>query len=117
MGRKAIIPYGLYIGHGSFNPFRAEQTGVSTEDLARFWEAFSSMWDIDRSAARGELDLRGLYVFTHDGPRGKTHAYKLLDRIRPKKREEVSAPRNFNDYIVTIDEGSLPEGVTFTQLV
>lgn len=111
MGQKAIIPYGLYIGHGSFNPFFANS--VTQEDLERFWEAFQEMWEMDKSAIR-ELNLRGLYIFTHDGPRGKTHSHKLFDLIKPEK--QTKTPRSFQDYC-KIEIGKLPEGINLVQLV
>ena len=66
MGRKSLIPYGLYIGYGFFIPQFAKDTGVSTEDLILFWEALQKMWDLDRSAARGMMACRGLYIFSHE---------------------------------------------------
>ena len=111
MGQKSIVPYGLYMGHGSFNPFFA--SSVTSQDLERFWEGFQEMWDMDKSSVRGEMNLRGLYIFTHDGPRGKTHSHKLFDLIKPEK--QVKTPRSFQDYC-KIEIDRLPEGIFLTQL-
>lgn len=112
MGQKSIVPYGLYMGHGSFNPFFADN--VIQQDLERFWEALEGMWDMDKSSVRGEMNLRGLYVFTHDGPRGKTHSHKLFDLIKPEK--QTKTPRSFQDYC-KIEINKLPEGIALAQLV
>ncbi|MXX24067.1 MAG: type I-C CRISPR-associated protein Cas7/Csd2, partial [Caldilineaceae bacterium SB0668_bin_21] len=99
MGRKALVPYGLYRGHGFFNPHFAEKTGVVEEDLALFWNALEMMWDVDRSAARGEMACRGLYVFSHDSKLGNAAAHRLFELIRTPKSES-DAPRSFSDYRV-----------------
>ncbi|MCK8824000.1 type I-C CRISPR-associated protein Cas7/Csd2 [Fuchsiella alkaliacetigena] len=111
MGRKSIIPYGLYIGHGFFNPFFAEDTGVEQKDLELFWEAIEKMWDIDRSASKGFMACRGLYVFSHDKKTGNAPAHKLVDLINVSKKDNVQAPRSFNDYEVEVEESKIPEGV------
>lgn len=120
MGRKAIVPYGLYRLHGFFNPHFAKQTSVSEEDLALFWEALQNMWDFDRSASRGEMACRGLYVFSHESNLGNAPAHKLFDLIQIKKKEGVITPRKFSDYL-PIDEAiiraGLPEKVELTTLV
>jgi CRISPR-associated protein Csd2 len=117
MGRKAIVPYGLYVGYGFVNPHFAEQTGFSQEDLALFWEALTRMWDLDRSAARGRLACRGLYVFTHDSKLGKAPAHKLFDLIRVDRRDPQAPPRRFGDYQVSVPKPQdLPDGVTLTVL-
>jgi len=102
MGRKSIVPYGLYMGYGFYNPFHAERTHVSENDLAIFWEALMKMWDIDRSASKGLMACRGLYVFSHADKTGNAPAHKLLDLIKIEKREDVEVPRSFNDYKVEI---------------
>ena len=117
MGRKALIPYGLYLGRGFFSPAFAQQTGVSREDLELFWEALENMWDLDRSASRGMMALRGLYVFSHDKPLGNGHAHELFDRLQVQRKEEVVAPRSLQDYEVSLNEDDLPEGITVTRLV
>lgn len=121
MGRKAIIPYGLYRAHGFFNPFLARQ--VSEEDLGTLWEALTNMYEFDRSAARGQIAIRGLYVFSHENKKGNTHAHKLFDLVQVQRaessedQEESELPRDFRNYAVTIDEPNLPDGVTLTRLV
>lgn len=115
MGRKNIIPYGLYVGRGSFNPYKARLSVITTRDLEIFWEAFTNMWDEDHSAARA-LDLKGLYVFTHDGPRGRVHHHKLTSRIMPALKEGVSTPRRFEDYDIKVATSDLPDGIILTQL-
>lgn len=117
MGRKPIVPYGLYRGFGFFNPYFAQQTGVTGEDLALFWQAMNQMWDHDRSAARGRLAVRGLYVFSHERPLGNAHAEALFERIRVTRRAGVQVPRSFSDYEVSVADTDLPEGVTLERLV
>ncbi|HZV49528.1 MAG TPA: type I-C CRISPR-associated protein Cas7/Csd2 [Candidatus Dormibacteraeota bacterium] len=117
MGRKALVPYGLYVAVGQVSPLFARDTGFGDEDLALFWEALIRCWDMDRSAARGVMCCRGLHVFTHTSPYGDAPAHELLDRVRVSRREGVEAPRRFADYRVEIDRVGLPEGVTLTSLV
>jgi len=116
MGRKALVPYGLYIGYGFVNPHFAAQTGLSEEDLSLFWEALKSMWDLDRSASRGLITCRGLYVFTHENAKGNAPTHKLFERIRVQRKDGVEAPRQFSDYIVTVDDQNLPKGMILTRL-
>ena len=117
MGRKAIVPYGLYKGFGFFNPNFAVQTGFDSEDLKISWSALQNMWDIDRSASRGMMALRGLYVFSHENPLGNAHAHELFARLDVQKKDSVESPRSFGDYAVIWDDSPLPEGVTLTKLV
>ncbi|GAA0642705.1 MULTISPECIES: type I-C CRISPR-associated protein Cas7/Csd2 [Streptomyces] len=116
MGSKHIVPYGLYRGEGHFSAPLGARTGVTSDDLTMFWRAFTLMFDHDRAAARGELNLRGLYVFTHDDPYGKAPARQLLDRITVKGPGDATA-RTFHDYHVAVDETELPQGVTLTTLI
>lgn len=115
MGRKHTVPYGLYMTHGFVSSFLAKQTGFSEDDLELLWQALAQMFEHDRSAARGEMTTRGLYVFKHDSELGNAAAYTLFERIRPKLKESVSVPRNFDDYDVAVDEASVPPGVTLFQ--
>ncbi|HUU26631.1 MAG TPA: type I-C CRISPR-associated protein Cas7/Csd2 [archaeon] len=111
MGRKPIVPYGLYRAHGFFNPYLAEKTGVSEEDLKDFWESLCKMFEFDRSASRGEMTIRGLYIFTHENKKGNAPAHKLFELITVKKEEGVSVPRNFSDYKVIVQRDLPPEGI------
>ncbi len=117
MGRKAIVPYGLYRAHGFFNPHFAQRTGVNEEDLGLFWEALQKMWDLDRSAARGMMACRGLYVFSHDSPLGNAPSHELFERVQVRRRPAEAPPRSFEDYEVTVDDSDLPGGVALTRLV
>jgi CRISPR-associated protein Csd2 len=110
MGRKPLVPYGLYRAHGFFNPFLAKKTGVRKEDLEAFWEALVNLFDLDRSAARGEMAVRGLAVFSHEDPKGNAPAHRLFGLIRVERREGVGVPRAFADYRVRAPkEGSLKD--------
>ena len=117
MGRKALLPYGLYRGRGFFNPHFAAQTGVSAADLELFWQALVNMFEQDRSAARGMMACRGLYVFSHDTPLGNAPAHKLFERIHIERRAGVEAPRAFSDYSVAVDDVDLPAGVTLMRVL
>ncbi len=118
MGRKAIVPYGLYLAHGFFNPNFAQRTGATSEDLGIFWQALQMMWDLDRSSSRGMMACRGLYVFSHDSNLGNAPAHTLFERISAEKKPSVEAPRKFTDYEVTVNWGDgHPAGVTLTRLV
>lgn len=119
MGSKHVIPYGLFKGTGHFSAPLAGRTGVTTEDLAAFWRAFTLMFEHDRAAARAGLALRGLYVFSHDDAFGKVPSHKLFDRIRVQPLNDSTA-RDFSAYAknIVIDEAGLADsGVTLTSLV
>jgi len=118
MGRKAIVPYGLYRAHGFYNPHFAAKTGFDNEDLSIFWKALQHMWDFDRSAARGMMACRGLYVFSHKDSLGNAPAHKLFERIGCKPKGGSSdVARAYSDYEVTINEDDLPDGVTLSRMV
>ena len=116
MGRKAIVPYGLYRAQGFFSPHFAQDTGVTNSDLALFWEALQNMWDLDHSAARGAMFCRGLYIFSHQNGRGNAPAHRLFERVKVQRKDGVEASRSFSHYIVSVDDLGLPGGVTLTRL-
>lgn len=111
MGRKNTIPYGLYRAHGFISAPLAAQTGFSEEDLELLWRALEQMFEHDRSAARGEMTTRGLYVFKHESQLGNAPAHKLFERIRIKRRGTDGPPRAFDDYMVSVNDENLPTGV------
>lgn len=111
MGRKYTIPYGLYVAHGFISAHLAAQTGFSQDDLNLLWQALGQMFEHDRSAARGEMATRGLYVFEHDSALGNAPAHSLFGRISVKRKDETKPARDFGDYAVTVDDRTLPAGV------
>lgn len=117
MGRKHTVPYGLYVAHGFVSAFLAEQTEFSEEDLALLWQGLAQMFEHDRSAARGQMSTRGLYVFKHASKLGNAPAHALFERITAKLHDGVVAPRAFSEYAVSVDEASLPSGVTLQRMV
>jgi len=117
MGRKHTVPYGLYRAHGFVSAFLAKQTGFSEEDLQLLWQALTQMFEHDRSAARGEMATRGLYVFKHESELGNAPAHALFDRVLVKRKEGVDVPRRFEDYQVTASDADLPPGVTLLRMV
>lgn len=117
MGRKHTVPYGLYVAHGFVSSFLAKQTGFSEDDLELLWQALSQMFEHDRSAARGEMTTRGLYVFKHESELGNAPAHALFERIQARLKDGVTVPRNFVDYKVTMDESAMPPGVTLLRKV
>lgn len=117
MGRKHTVPYGVYVAHGFVSAFLAKQTGFSNDDLELFWKALEQMFEHDRSAARGEMSTRGLFVFKHDSELGNAHAHSLFDRIKVKRKDDVEVARNFSDYEISVDQADLPVGVTLERRV
>ena len=116
MGRKATVPYGLYICHGFISANLAKQTGFSEEDLSLFWEALKNMFDVDRSAARGLMSAQRLIVFRHESELGNAPANKLFDLVKVEKICE-GAPRSFSDYKVIIEKEKLPANVAIEELI
>ena len=115
-GRKATVPYGLYVCHGFISANLARQTGFSEEDLSIFWEALKNMFDVDRSAARGLMSAQKLIVFKHDSVLGNAPANKLFDLVKIAKKCE-GAPRAFKDYNVSIEKADIPAGVTIEEMI
>ncbi|MGE4341113.1 MAG: type I-C CRISPR-associated protein Cas7/Csd2 [Pigmentiphaga sp.] len=118
MGRKHILPYGLYRAHGFVSAKLAERTGFSEDDLQILWRALINMFEHDHSAARGEMSARKLIVFEHANALGNAPAHVLFDKVDVHRREDVNtAPaRRFADYSVVIDR-DLPEGVILKELL
>ncbi|MEJ7686897.1 MAG: type I-C CRISPR-associated protein Cas7/Csd2 [Variovorax sp.] len=119
MGRKHIIPYGLYRAHGFVSAKLAERTGFSAEDLDLFWRALMNMFEHDRSAARGEMTARKLIVFEHESAMGNAPAHVLFDavRIEPTDAAAEAPARRFADYRVEIDRAAIPAGVTVREML
>ena len=111
MGRKYTVPYGLYRCHGFVSAHFAESTGFTQDDLEVFWQSLINMFDHDHSAARGQMNARGLYVFEHDNKLGNAPAHKLFDLINVEVKDANKPIRAFSDYSVQVDESGLPDGV------
>lgn len=114
IGRKAFVPYALYVGHGFYVPSYAKDTGFNSDDLALLWEALQRMWDLDRSASRGLTACRGLYVFSHETPLGTAPAHQLFKHVSVAP---VNVARKFEDYTVIVNADGLPAGVTLTRVL
>jgi CRISPR-associated protein Csd2 len=116
MGRKHIVPYGLYRAHGFISGRLANDakkgTGFSEADLALVWEALANMFDHDRAAARGEMTARRLIVFKHDSDLGNAAAHTLLERVTVARSGGEGPPRGFGDYAVNVNQADLPSGIT-----
>lgn len=118
MGRKNIVPYGLYRVEGFISANLARRvTGFSEEDLELFWEALINMFEHDHSAARGKMAVRELIVFKHSKELGDCPAYKLFDAVEIKKAEGVEYPRKYQDYIVEIHEEQIPDSVEMKRMI
>jgi len=115
-GRKNTVPYGLYRAHGFISAHLAAQTGFTNDDLNILWEALEKMFWEDHSAARGEMNVRGLYVFEHSTALGNAPAHALFDKINVERKNTEIPARSFDDYSIKIDE-SMPEGVTLIRKV
>ena len=113
MGRKTIVPYGLYRAEGFVSANLARKTtGFSEDDLSLLWQAILNMFENDHSAARGKMCVRELIVFKHDSELGNAPAHKLFDAVKVRRATAAAAPRSYSDYAVEVDTASLPDGVT-----
>lgn len=116
MGRKYIIPYGLYRCHGFISANLARKvTGFTEDDLNLLWTAIINMFEEDRSAARGEMAVRELIVFKHDSELGCAPSHKLFDAVNVRLKDGMDIPRQYADYELTI--GEMPAGVTCTRMI
>jgi CRISPR-associated protein Csd2 len=110
MGRKHIVPYGLYVAQGFISAPLAEKTGFGEGDLELLWNALINMFEHDRSAARGMMSSQKLFIFKHQDKLGNAPAHKLFDLINIQRKEGSEGPaRSFKDFTVTV--GTAPEGV------
>lgn len=119
MGRKYVVPYGLYRCEGFISANLARKTtGFSEDDLNLLWQAIINMFDLDHSAARGKMAVRELIVFKHDSEFGNAPAHKLFDLVNvTRKNNDGSPARAYSDYTVTVEENALPNGVTCTRMI
>lgn len=118
MGRKNIVPYGLYRVEGYISANLARKvTGFSEEDLDLLWEAIINMFENDHSAARGKMAVRELIVFKHNKELGDCPAYKLFDAVEVRKKEEIEYPRKYQDYTVQIHEKMIPDSVEMKRMI
>ncbi|MEM9941302.1 MAG: type I-C CRISPR-associated protein Cas7/Csd2 [Planctomycetota bacterium] len=117
IGRKFTVPYGLYRCHGFINPFFAKQTGFSSDDLDLFWKSLANMFELDRSASRGQMAPRTLVVFEHQDALGNAPAHELQSRVTAKLKDETSSPRSIDDYLISVDDSELPTGISIHQKI
>jgi CRISPR-associated protein Csd2 len=112
MGRKHIVPYALYRAEGFVSAPLATKTGFTEADLDLFWQALTVMFDHDRSAARGKMGARHLFVFKHESVLGNAPAQKLFDLVKVERSGDPAAPpRSFADYKVTVERAAVPPSV------
>lgn len=119
MGRKYIVPYGLYRCEGFVSANLARKTtGFTDEDLSLLWEAILNMFEHDHSAARGKMAVRELIVFRHDSELGNAPAWKLFESVSVTRKnpDDTSPARSYYDYQITVDTDHLPAGVTCQRL-
>lgn len=117
MGKKSFISYGLYRAEGYVSAMLAQKvTGFSEDDLELLWSAIVNMFENDRSAARGKMCLRKLYIFKHSSALGNAPAHLLFDKITAEKKSDVTVPRKFDDYEISVDT-DMPSGVELIEKV
>lgn len=117
MGNKWTIPYGLYRGTISYSASRGQQTGVTEQDLDFLYRCLVNLFDHTASAARPMMGMRGLVVFSHDDAFGRAPMSSLVERVRVERAAGVEMPRKFEDYLVSVDDGDLPAGISMERLV
>jgi CRISPR-associated protein Csd2 len=115
MGNKKTVAYGLYVAHGFINPHLAKQTEFTEEDVELVWQALTGMFELDRSASRGLMSARNLFVFKHESALGNAPAHKLFDLCQPKLKEGKEFPRSYSDYeLISLEElkTKVPQGIS-----
>jgi CRISPR-associated protein Csd2 len=117
MGRKNIIPYGLYRCHGFISAHLAGETGFSDADLELFWQSLQQMFDNDRSASHGTMSPQRLFAFKHESALGNAPAHKLFERIHVRRRRDVAVARSISDHEVAVTKFGLPSGVELIELL
>ena len=118
MGRKYVIPYGLYRCEGYVSANLARKTtGFSEADLELLWQAIANMCESDHSAARGKMAVRELIVFKHDSEFGNAPAYRLFEAVKVERKDPDTPARCYGDYTVCLDEAALPAGVTAARMI
>ena len=117
IGRKNIVPYGLYKVKGRISANIANKSGFTEDDLELLWQAIINMFENDGSAARGYMAVRELIVFKHESKLGNCSSHKLFDAISVKRKDDVLYPRKYQDYIVEIDEEKIPESVEMIRMI
>lgn len=118
MGRKSIVPYGLYRVEGYVSANLARKvTGFTEDDLELLWEAIINMFEHDHSAARGKMAVRELIVFKHSKELGDCPAYKLFEAVEVTRKEEVEYPRKYQDYVVQIHQENIPDSVEVKRMI
>lgn len=120
MGRKYIVPYGLYRCEGFVSANLARKvTGFSEEDLSLLWEAIINLFEHDHSAARGKMAVRELIVFRHASELGNAPSYQLFDTVSVRRKDPAAKgpARSYQEYEVQVDEEALPEGVTCIRMI
>lgn len=116
MGNKSVIPYGLYACRVHYQPTKDNQ--VTVEDLEVLWSTLANMFEITRSAARPDVSVRSLVVFTHSNALGNAPAKKLFDSIAVTKMTDADVPTSSSDYTIEPPpENSLPTGVSMVTVV
>ncbi len=113
MGRKYVVPYGLYRMEGFITPAFARKTNFTQTDLDHLWDALLNMFEIDRSAARGKMAARKLIIFKHDSALGNAPAHQLFALVKARRKDPERLARNFDDYEITVENA--PEGVTILE--
>ena len=117
MGRKNLIPYGLYLCHGFISAHLATQTGFNDAYLELLWQALTQMFDHDRSASRGTMAPQKLIVFKHQSALGNAPAHKLFERVTIRRKSDVPVARSFSDCEVTVNKANLPAGIELIELL
>ena len=119
MGRKHIVPYGLYRVHGYVSAKLAERTGFTENDLQLLWQSLINLFEHDRSATRGEMAARKLVVFKHDCAMGNAPAHKLFETVTVDRvtGDQNTPARSFSDYHITVNSETVPAGVSVEELL
>jgi len=117
MGRKEIVPYGLYRAHGFVSPYLAADTGFNKRDLELIWQALQGMFEQDHSASRGEMATKKLVVFEHESMLGNAPAHRLFERVKVRRKDGDTPPRSFEAYEVVIEKDQLPQGIKVHEML